>query len=141
MQKTKPAFNVVVPFEAITMIQMNRQMTDLVSEFIFDFDEIDDEVYAFADHLINPGSWSRKSSDIEEQDWPSFTIDRINNVYCVLLNKKMCQSLICFFDEVEEEDVEIQVLALSKALKDPEKCSQIRFWKNSKKPAMSKSQL
>lgn len=120
-QDKKPTFNVVVPFERVTVVQMNRLMANVLADFILEFDDIDVEMYALAEHLRDPGSWHRRASGA------AFSVDQFGGVVNLNINQTMLDTIIEYLGEANSEEVEI--FALNRALIDPVRCYELRVKK------------
>lgn len=115
----RPAFNVVEPFDGILIVQMNGPMRDLLRDFIFEFDEIDTEMYALAEALTDPRRWFRRATGA------AFSTERFESVTSVHLNQYMCRTIRDFIDQCDGH-LERELLALSKAIANPEQCYRLR---------------
>lgn len=154
----KPAFNVVVPFGGITVIQMNSEMASLISQFILECDDIEPEMRTFAYALNRPTGRSGPVStvvvekgdendrviaeimgkeDHEYQD-STFTISCLNNVYSIQATRNMVEMITTFISEVDGE-IEKEIVALSHALNNPEMCYELRLDKKNERREQYKS--
>lgn len=122
----KPRFNVVIPFDGITTVQMNGVMADILHNFVDDVDDVDAEIYALAEALRNPSEPRTYPADWVRVDnsRPNFAVWKFRRMICVLLNDCMAKMLQNFIQETE--NVEVQIHALSKALADPSGCYELR---------------
>lgn len=119
----RPTFNVCLPFQRVTMVQMNLTMRDLLYDFFNDLcdDETEEEVIAFKDALDDPAIYVHAS----RFDEPSFIIcEKYMGVIIVEMNDPMRDLIRKFISEVE--GVEREIMAFSKALADPEASREIR---------------
>lgn len=108
----KPAFNVTVPFEKITNVQMNMVMADSLTNFILDFDDIDVEMYALAETLRDPGGWYRQKSET------AFSVAFFGGIVSIQLNKPMVDMLVDWITDTDGE-IEPEITAFCCALRDP----------------------
>lgn len=120
MIEQKPTFNVTEPFDGVTILQMNDGMRNLLHSFIFDEDQETTpvEVYALGEALNDPRQWHRKASET------SFSTERFEGVTTVHLNRSMIKILRSFINEYE--DLERELVALNRALGNPEQCYRLR---------------
>lgn len=124
-----PAFNVCIPFQRITMVQMNVPMRDLLYGFFQELvdDETEEEMIAFRDALMDPSVYVHATRPSE----PSFLMcEKYMNVVVCELNDAMRKLVRDFISEVEGR-VEDEIWALSRALKNPEASREIREQKRS----------
>lgn len=106
----------MVPFDGNTTVQMNQPMANTISRFIFDFEDIDVEMYAFAEFLRDPGSWHRKNSGI------AFSVDVFGSMVNVNMNQEMLEMFKSYLIEIDNDDDDgnFAILrALMHALNDP----------------------
>lgn len=124
-QESRPTFNVVVPFEGVTVLQMNKAMSELLCTYILEFEDIDTEIYALAEHLRDPGSWHRKTTNA------AFSVDAFGDVVTLHVNQEMLEMIRSYVDEARSEanpeDKEIR--AMSFAIADPARCYELRVEK------------
>ncbi len=118
------SFNVCLPFQRVIMVQMNMPMRDLLVDFFQELcdDETEEEVRAFGDALQDPSIYVHAV----KADEPSFLIcEKYMGVVVAELNEAM-RNLICgFIDDVD--GVETQIIAFSRALRDPLQSLEIRL--------------
>lgn len=112
----KPAFNVTEPFMGIMMVQLNKEMCDLLKTFISNVGHVEEELLKLCDSL---GELHTSSSYICLQG-PSFSLSKdFMNTYVLRINKEMRDLLIDFITDIEG-GVEKIVWAFHLALKNPE---------------------
>jgi len=119
----RPTFNVCLPFQRVTMVQMNLTMRDLLYDFFQELcdDETEEEVIAFGDALDDPAIYVHAS----RFDEPSFIIfEKYMGVVVIEMNDPMRDLIRKFIDDVE--GIEKEIMAFSKALADPEASREIR---------------
>lgn len=121
-EEKKPTFNVTIPFERVTTVQMNRTMSSSLAKFLFDFEDIEAEIYALAEHLRDPGSWYRRATGA------AFSVDNFGDVVNLQINQEMLDMLVDYLEDAAN-DTEVVIFALGRALKDPVKCSELRLKK------------
>lgn len=111
----RPIFNVLVPFDGNTTVQMNHAMANTISRFVFEFDDIDTEMYALAEFLRDPGSWHRKNSGI------AFSVDIFGSMINMNMNQEMLEMFKSYLSEIDNDnDGNYNILrALMHALNDP----------------------
>jgi hypothetical protein len=119
----RPTFNVCLPFQRVTMVQMNLAMRDLLHDFFSELcdDETEEEVVAFGDALEDPAIYVHAS----RFDEPSFIVcEKYMGVVVIEMNNPMRDLIRKFISDVE--GVEREIMAFSKALADPEASREIR---------------
>ena len=119
----RPTFNVCLPFQRVTMVQMNLTMCDLLHDFFAELcdNETEEEICAFRDALDDPAIYVHAI----RFDEPSFIIcEKYMGVMIIELNDPMLNLLRDFINYVE--GVEKEIMAFSKALADPEASREIR---------------
>lgn len=127
---SRPIFNVLVPFDGNTTVQMNLQMAEEISRFIFEFDEIDDEIYVLAGLLKDPGSWYRKANNV------AFSVDVFGSMVNLNMNQEMLEIFVSYLEELENDGNSTILKALMHALKDPIRAYEIylkKYMERSKK--------
>lgn len=117
----KPTFNVVIPFEKITIIQMNRKMADILADFINCFDDAEQDILTMAKAMRDPFQWHHKTSGL------AFAVDDFGGVVHLKVNENMLRVLIDYISYATGEEREI--FALGRALQDPVKCAELRIKK------------
>ena len=119
MVESKAAFNVVVPFDGVTIIQLNKSMAELLADFLESFeDEIEPELDALLKSLDRSGSWSRKASGA------AFSVDIFEGVVTVQVNQAMSNLIKDCINE--SDDIEVELRALGKAIENPIRCAELR---------------
>lgn len=121
MHGDKPTFNVVIPFEKITIIQMNRRMADILADFITCFDDADQDMLTLARGLRDPFHWHHKASG------SAFAVDDFGGVVHLKVNDITLRVLIDYISYATGDEREI--FALGRALQDPVKCAELRIKK------------
>lgn len=119
-----PAFNVCVPFQRITMVQMNIAMRDLLYDFFSELvdNNTEEELVAFRDALDDPAIYVHATKPSE----PSFLMcEKYMNVIVVEMNDAMKQLIRKFINEIEGM-VEDEIWAFNRALQNPEASREIR---------------
>ncbi len=112
----KPAFNVIEPFMGVMMVQLNREMCELLSTFISGVSYVEDELVFLRNALADPSA--AQSMNVEHG--PAFTFSHdFMNTYVLRFNKEMRNLLIDFITDIEG-GVEKIIWAFHLALKNPE---------------------
>ena len=124
-----PAFNVCVPFQRITMVQMNLAMRDVLSDFFHELvdEEAEEEIVGFRDALDDPSVYVHATRPNE----PSFLMcEKYMNVIVVEMNEAMRDLIRKFINEIEGR-IEDEIWAFNRALENPEASREIREQKQS----------
>ncbi len=117
--EVKPAFNVVVPFDGVTIIQMNDSMVNILSNLFEDFDDNEPEIDALSKCLSTPGTWARKSTGA------SFSTEIFCGVTTLQTNQAMADIVKNYINNTDDE-IDIEIRALSKAIENPTRCAELR---------------
>lgn len=111
----KPAFNVSEPFVGIMMIQLNKEMVNLLKSFISDVGHLENELIQLMDAL----SESHMNTNYAPASGPAFSLSReFYNTYVLRINKDMRDLLIDFISDIDG-GVDKTVWAFHLALKNP----------------------
>lgn len=140
----KRTFNVMWPFHTapathdpnlcITTIQLNWPMAQLLQDFMLDYahgDGLETELYALSEALTDDRTWSRKASN------SALTVSRIEGAVIVSINKPVRTMLVQLIETAEKDDppLEKEIRALGLALRDPDRCYQVRQQKRQERAA------
>jgi hypothetical protein len=109
--KTRPIFNVLIPFSGYTTIQMNVEMAAAISNYLFEFENAASEIYALAEALQDYGSFTRKASST------AFSVDIFGHMVVLHMNSEMRDLLKSYLDDLESDDSEDDQLSILRAMK------------------------
>lgn len=90
---------------------------------------IEEELYALAEGLMDSRHWSRKASNT------AFVTDKIEGGIIITINSPMLDLLKNLISDAITGDsaTENEIIALGRALEDPDKCYQLRIKKREAK--------
>lgn len=114
----KPAFNVTEPFIGVMMIQLNKEMCDLMADFIDGVVYVEEEIQVLSKALRNHGGEGNGFSLAPE----------FYHTFVLRINKDMRNLIINFITDIEG-GVEKIIWAFHLALKHPDGQKDIRIRK------------